>query len=198
MHNHTNKTREDNNIFEGEYQVKLPASVAISKQNPAAILRAVFERMDWSVLQGRYSPLGRIEDSSEGSYGIAGLRVYEEESQQSGIEKACKENLKYMFLLDGRLEVKFHMPESVETRHLKEALKKLELEKARTETEFVHGTGKRKSGVQKAYEALETWLKRMREYRESLRVCGKRNSDSKTDPDATFMRMKEERMKNGQ
>ena len=65
-------------------QVKLPASVAISKQDPAAILRAVFERMDWSVLQERYSPLGRIEDSAEGSYGTAGLRVYEEESQQSG------------------------------------------------------------------------------------------------------------------
>ena len=38
----------------------------------------------------------------------------------------------------------------------------------------------------------------MREYQESLRVCGKRNSYSKTDPDATFMRMKEDRMKNGQ
>ena len=27
----------------------MPASVAISKKDPAAILRAVFERMDWGV-----------------------------------------------------------------------------------------------------------------------------------------------------
>ena len=33
MHIHTNKTREDDNIFEGEYQVKIPASVAISKED---------------------------------------------------------------------------------------------------------------------------------------------------------------------
>ena len=29
-------------------------------------------------------------------------------------------------------------------------------------------------------------------------TCGSRNSDSKTDVDATFMRMKEDAMKNGQ
>ena len=100
-------------------------------------------------------------------------------------------------LLEG-LEVKFRMPESVETRHLKELLKKLGAEKARTETEFVHGAGKRKGRLQKAYEAVETWLERMRGYQKSLRICGKRNSYSKTDPDATFMRMKEDHMKNGQ
>ena len=45
MHIHTDKTREDDNIFEGEYQVKIPASVAISRKDPAAILHTVFERM---------------------------------------------------------------------------------------------------------------------------------------------------------
>ena len=38
--------------------MKLPASAGISKKDPATILRAVFERMNWSVLQGRYSPAG--------------------------------------------------------------------------------------------------------------------------------------------
>jgi len=39
---------------------------------------------------------------------------------------------------------------------------------------------------------------KMREYEEKLDTLGERNSYSKTDPDATFMRMKEDAMNNGQ
>ena len=39
---------------------------------------------------------------------------------------------------------------------------------------------------------------KMREYEEKLQTLGERNSYSKTDPDATFMRMKEDAMNNGQ
>ena len=39
---------------------------------------------------------------------------------------------------------------------------------------------------------------KMREYEEKLEILGERNSYSKTDPDATFMRMKEDAMNNGQ
>lgn len=41
-------------------------------------------------------------------------------------------------------------------------------------------------------------VSKMREYEEKLGVLGERNSYSKTDPDATFMRMKEDAMNNGQ
>ena len=41
-------------------------------------------------------------------------------------------------------------------------------------------------------------LPRKKKYEKAKRICGKRNSYSKTDPDATFMRMKDDRMKNGQ
>jgi hypothetical protein len=41
-------------------------------------------------------------------------------------------------------------------------------------------------------------LPRKKKYEKAKRICGKRNSYSKTDPDATFMRMKEDHMKNGQ
>ena len=37
-----------------------------------------------------------------------------------------------------------------------------------------------------------------RKYEKAKRICGKRNSYSKTDRDATFMRMKEDHMGNGQ
>ena len=39
---------------------------------------------------------------------------------------------------------------------------------------------------------------KMREYEQKLDILGDRNSYSKTDPDATFMRMKEDAMNNGQ
>lgn len=44
----------------------------------------------------------------------------------------------------------------------------------------------------------EESLPKMEQYREHLEIMGGRNSYSKTDHDATFMRMKEDHMKNGQ
>ena len=43
-----------------------------------------------------------------------------------------------------------------------------------------------------------TYIAKLKEYNKKLYVCGDRNSYSKTDPDATFMRMKEDAMLNGQ
>ena len=65
-------------------------------------------------------------------------------------------------------------------------------------TAFVHGTGRRKTLLQKSLETLETYIAKLKEYNKKLYVCGDRNSYSKTDPDATFMRMKEDAMHNGQ
>ena len=51
----------------------------------------------------------------------------------------------------------------------------------------------------KALKQIETdAVPRMNRYREQLETMGPRNSYSKTDPDATFMRMKEDAMLNGQ
>ena len=44
----------------------------------------------------------------------------------------------------------------------------------------------------------EEHLPKLEKYEKDLKVLGDRNSYSKTDPDATFMRMKEDHMKNGQ
>ena len=64
---------------------------------------------------------------------------------------------------------------------------------------FVHGSGKRKSAEQKEYEQLQSYLERWEKYEEQLKIMGKeRNSYAKTDPDATFMRMKDDHMGNGQ
>lgn len=63
---------------------------------------------------------------------------------------------------------------------------------------FAKGAGHRKTQLQKDIETLEESFSKKEEYETHLRICGNRSSYSKTDTDATFMRMKEDRMKNGQ
>lgn len=64
---------------------------------------------------------------------------------------------------------------------------------------FVHGKGRRKPEIQRIYEELEACGKRLMKYKECFEIMGDdRNSYSKTDLEATFMRMKEDHMRNGQ
>jgi transposase len=71
------------------------------------------------------------------------------------------------------------------------------LEERRT-TPFVYGRGKRKSELQRDIETLREMLLRKGRYavyQETFKGC---NSFSKTDSDATFMRMKDDHMRNAQ
>ena len=88
--------------------------------------------------------------------------------------------------------------DTVKMKHVKRLRKKLYALKQEENIKFVHGIGKRKSPLQKSIETLEEYLERLKGYTKKLHICGKRNSYSKTDPDATFMRMKEDAMGNGQ
>jgi len=64
---------------------------------------------------------------------------------------------------------------------------------------FESGKGKRKPQLQQLYEELEECGKRLLQYKDCFEIMGKdRNSYSKTDVEATFMRMKEDHMLNGQ
>ena len=63
---------------------------------------------------------------------------------------------------------------------------------------FVHGIGRRKTQLQKSLEQLDQYLEKLKEYTKKLYTLGDRNSYSKTDLDATFLRMKEDAMRNGQ
>ena len=77
---------------------------------------------------------------------------------------------------------------------LKRLRKKLYRIKKEEKIEFVHGSGKRKTLLQKCVEQLEESIDRLKKYVKQLHVCGERNSYAKTDPDASFMRMKEDAM----
>lgn len=95
-------------------------------------------------------------------------------------------------------DIKVVYRNQVQIKHVKKLRKKLYGLKEQEGIVFVHGTGKRKSPLQKSIEALEGYLAKFKEYTQKLRICGERNSHSKTDHDATFMRMKEDAMGNGQ
>ena len=86
----------------------------------------------------------------------------------------------------------------IKIKHLKRLRKKLYALKNAGNITFVHGIGKRKTPLQKSIEALEEALSKLKEYTQKIHICGERNSYSKTDNDATFMRMKEDAMGNGQ
>lgn len=77
----------------------------------------------------------------------------------------------------------------------------LEEMKTRTDLlniEFVKGKGKHKTQLQKDFEILKEYIERKEKYTEQLGICGRRKSYSKTDTSATFMRMKDDHMMNGQ
>jgi transposase len=67
------------------------------------------------------------------------------------------------------------------------------------EKTFVHGKGRHKTVQQRQYEQLVAYADKLREYVEKIRICGaERNSYSKTDHSATFMRIKTDYMRNDQ
>lgn len=95
-------------------------------------------------------------------------------------------------------DIRIAYTDTVKMKHVKRLRKKLYALKKSENVVFVHGVGKKKTQLQKSIETLEDYLFRLKKYTQHIYVCGERNSYSKTDPDATFMRMKEDIMGNGQ
>ena len=63
----------------------------------------------------------------------------------------------------------------------------------------LRGRGHRKTVEQKHYDLLTQYVEKLKKYAEKINICGEeRNSYSKSDNDATFMRMNKDYMKNDQ
>lgn len=90
------------------------------------------------------------------------------------------------------------MEKTGKEKHVKQLLKTLRLMAEENEIEFVSGRGHRKEQLQRDIEDLKAALEKIKEYETKLHRCGRRNSYSKTDHDATFMHMKDDHMMNGQ
>jgi transposase len=69
---------------------------------------------------------------------------------------------------------------------------------ARVSEPFVYGRGHRKTELQRDIEQLQQLIEKREKYKNYQETFKGRNSFSKTDPDATFMHMKEDHMRNAQ
>ena len=283
----TNKTQVEYTAYGTEYQVCLPMNleIIIPSDEPVRLLSAVTEELDYSRLTATYSRLGRIEYSPRLLFKVVLYGCSRGIYKTREIERACRENVNFMYLLEGRRPPdhntiarfrKEHLPYAVEdllnqmvklliqhgeisfeesavfidgtkieananrysfvwktavtkrqeklgkkiaeelpklleasgtgiavpctitVQKLKKLRKGLYAKKTETNTTFVRGKGHHKSGLQKAIEAVNDWLEKLKRYNLDIHICGDRNSYSKTDSDATFMHMKEDHMKNGQ
>ena len=91
---------------------------------------------------------------------------------------------------------------AVEKENVAEELQKvllyLDERREKEQVQFVHGIGKRKSKLQKYYESIQDFKERQEKYDNCNKLFKGRNSYSKTDPDATFMHMKDDHMRNAQ
>ncbi len=83
---------------------------------------------------------------------------------------------------------KEELPKKINSQELKERLSQLN-------KKLKEPNKKQSKELQKLQDEH---LPKLEKYEKDLEILGNRNSYSKTDPDATFMRMKEDHMKNGQ
>jgi len=133
---------------------------------------------------------------------IDGTKIEANANKYSFVWK--KSTLKHHEKLNIKIEVaiqainkEFQLNYSTETS-LEEVLIFLNKKKKEENILFVSGSGKRKSLLQKSIENLEEIFAQQTKYQGYEEIFQGRNSFSKTDHDATFMRMKEDHMKNGQ
>ena len=97
------------------------------------------------------------------------------------------------------LGLKLGVREEYTAEYLSEILEEFLKVTGMNQEEFVHGSGRRKTAGQRLYERIDDSRKKLKGYREKVDICGdKRNSFSKTDHDATFMRVKKDYMGNDQ
>jgi len=89
---------------ENGYQLWIPldCSIQIPKDDPVRLLNAVAERMDYRAIEAAYSRYGRIEYSAKILTKILVYGYMRMIISTRKIEQACKENICFMYLLEGR------------------------------------------------------------------------------------------------
>jgi len=92
----------------------------------------------------------------------------------------------------------FTVSEEFTAMDLGSVLVYLEEKRKESNVVFIHGIGKQKSQLQKLTETIQEFKERQEKYDAHNQLFKGRNSYSKTDPDATFMHMKDDHMRNAQ
>ena len=114
--------------------------------------------------------------------------------QFKNISEVLKE-VNESYVLDVNLA--FEIKETYEIEEIEGIIECLKQKAEKEGIRLVYGTGKRKTKLQRNYDKLNKLCGMLKDYADKIERCGEhRNSYSKTDPDATFMRMKTDYMGN--
>lgn len=119
-------------------------------------------------------------------------------STQKNQEKLQETMKRELPILAAQFGLRFYVGQTIKAKNLKKLRKRLKTLQLEQGIVFVRGKGQRKTPLQRALEKVEDYLSRQKQYDDYNHSFGDRNSFSKTDRDATFMRMKEDHMRNGQ
>jgi len=261
------------------------SEVFIPEDEPVRLLSAIVERMNLEKLVATYSDNGRNEYSPRIMLKICIYGYMRKIISSRELERACRENINFMYLLEGRTPpdhntiarfrsdhlsecqdeiqsemtrvlaemgevsfaesavfidgtkiesvgnkykfvwkksvvkhykklqatiqeklpalvdaagLKFHFGAEIEMRHLKKLRTKVCKAMEEQGISKVSGKGRHKTALQRLLDQIEEWICRIKGYLADIEICGDRSSYCKTDQEATFMRMKEDHMRNGQ
>lgn len=95
--------------------------------------------------------------------------------------------------------VQFEIREDYAIEYVEDIINKYKVIANINEEKFIYGKGHHKTNEQRNFDLLNEYLEKLKKYAKHIKVCGNdRNSYSKTDEDATFMRMKRDYMGNDQ
>jgi len=181
---------------------KAPDHATIARFRSERLTEAVDEL--FAQLVGQLADAGELSLSSvfiDGTKLEANANRYSfvwKKSTQAQEQKLQEKMKRELPMLAAQFGLRFHAGQNIKAKDLKKLRRRLSTLKSERGIVFVHGKGQKKTPLQRAVETLDEYIARQKKYNDYNHSFGERNSFSKTDRDATFMRMKEDHMKNGQ
>lgn len=123
----TNQTQVDYTANGTGYQVYLPIDIEIKipADEPVRLLNAVLEEMDYGKLTATYSRLGRIEYSPRLLFKVVLYAFTRGIYSTREIESACRENINFMWLLEGQRAPDHNTIARFRREHLPEVIEDL-------------------------------------------------------------------------
>ena len=122
-----NQTQVDYTAYGTGYQVYLPINIEkkIPSDDPVRLLSAVLEELDYRKLTATYSRLGRIEYSPRLLFKVLLYACSRGIYSSREIERACRENVNFMYLLEGKKGPDHNTIARFRSQHLPEAVEDL-------------------------------------------------------------------------
>ena len=122
-----NQTQVEYTAYGTGYQVCLPMNleIIIPSDEPVRLLNAVLEELDYRKLTATYSRIGRIEYSPRLLFKVVLYACCRGIYSSREIERACRENVNFMYLLEGQNVPDHNTIARFRSQHLPEAVEDL-------------------------------------------------------------------------